>query len=120
MKADKALVVVVCPPLAARFQGKGGIQYKLHANDRVVAVNTMGTYSFAYLDPGDYLLVSQTETANGFHINLEAGKDYYFLQDTFMGLEASLNPYQTFEGIGDVRTRRRLSCRMENQMRGVR
>jgi len=86
MKADKALVVVVCPPLAARFQGKRGIQYKLHANDRVVAVNTMGTYSFAYLDPGDYLLVSQTETANGFHINLEAGKDYYFLQDTFMGV----------------------------------
>jgi hypothetical protein len=84
LKADKALVVVVCPPLAARFEGKG-VQYKLHANDQVVAVNKMGTYSFAYLDPGDYLLVSQTENASGFHIKLEAGKDYYFLQDTFMG-----------------------------------
>jgi hypothetical protein len=84
LKPDKALVVVVCPPLAARFEG-GGIQYKLHANDRVVAVNRMGTYSFAYLDPGDYLLVSQTENASGFGMKLEAGKDYYFLQDTFTG-----------------------------------
>jgi hypothetical protein len=84
LKPDKALVVIVCPPLAARYEGKG-IQYKLHANDRVVAVNKMGTYSFAYLDPGDYLLVSQTENASGFRMNLEAGKDYYLLQDTFMG-----------------------------------
>lgn len=45
----------------------------------------MGTYNFAYLDPGDYLLVSQTENASGFHITLEAGKDYYFFQDTFLG-----------------------------------
>jgi hypothetical protein len=84
LKPDKALVVVVCPPLAARYEGKG-VQYKLHANDQVVAVNKMGTYSFAYLDPGDYLLVSQTENASGFHMKLEAGKDYYVLQDTFMG-----------------------------------
>ncbi len=84
LKPDKALVVVVCPPLAARYEGQG-IQYKLHANDQVVAVNRMGTYSFAYLDPGEYELVSQTENASGFKINLEAGKDYYFLQDTFMG-----------------------------------
>ncbi len=84
LKPEKALVVVVCPPLAARYEGKG-VQYKLHANDQVVAVNKMGTYSFAYLDPGDYLLVSQTENASGFHMSLEAGKDYYFLQDSFMG-----------------------------------
>lgn len=84
LKPDKALVVVVAPPLAARFEGQG-IQYKLHANDQVVAVNKMGTYSFAYLDPGDYLLVSQTENASGFRMKLDAGKDYYFLQDTFMG-----------------------------------
>ena len=84
LKADKALVVVVCPPLAARFEGKG-IQFKLHANDQVVAVNKEGTYSFAYLDPGEYELVSQAENASGFKMNLEAGKDYYFLQDTFMG-----------------------------------
>lgn len=85
VKPDKALVVVVCPPLAARYQGKGN-QFKLHANDQVVAVNKMGTYSFVYLDPGDYLLVSQIENASGFRIKLEAGKDYYFLQDTFMGM----------------------------------
>ncbi len=83
-KPDKALVVVVCPPLAARNAGKGN-QYKLHANDRVVAVNKMGTYSFTYLDPGDYLLVSQAENASGLRMKLEAGKDYYFLQDTFTG-----------------------------------
>ena len=84
LKPDKALVVVVCPPLAARFEGKG-IQFKLHANDHVVAVNKEGTYGFAYLDPGEYELVSQAENASGFKMNLEAGKDYYFLQDTFMG-----------------------------------
>ena len=84
VKPDKALVVVVCPPLAARYAGKGN-QFKLHANDRVIAVNKMGTYSLAYLDPGEYLLVSQTENASGIKLHLEAGKDYYFLQNTFMG-----------------------------------
>lgn len=84
MKSDKALVVVVCPPLAARYSGKGN-QFKLHANDQVVAVNRMGTYGFAYLDPGNYKLVSQSENANGMDVNLEAGKDYYFLQNVFMG-----------------------------------
>jgi hypothetical protein len=85
IKPEKALVVVVCPALAARHQGKGN-QYKLHANDNVIAVNKMGTYGFAYLDPGEYQLVSQTENASGFRMNLEAGKGYYFLQDTFTGM----------------------------------
>jgi hypothetical protein len=84
VKPDKALVVVVCPPTAARNQGLSN-QIKLHANDQVIAVNRMGTYSFAYLDPGDYLLVTQTENASGFQMKLEAGKDYYFFQDIFMG-----------------------------------
>ena len=84
LKPDKALVVVACPPLAARYAGQGN-QFKLHANDRVIAVNRMGTYSFAYLDPGKYKLVSQSENANGFDMDLEAGKDYYFLQNTFQG-----------------------------------
>jgi hypothetical protein len=84
LKPDKALVVVVCPPLAARYAGQG-IQFKLHANDHVIAVNKMGTYAFAYLDPGKYRLVSQSENADGFEMQLEAGKDYYFLQNTFMG-----------------------------------
>jgi hypothetical protein len=84
IKPDKALVVVVCPPTAARAQGMG-FQLKLHANDQVIAVNRQGTYSFAYLDPGDYLLATQTENASGFQMKLEAGKDYYFFQDIFMG-----------------------------------
>ncbi len=84
VKPDKATLVVVCPPLAARYSGKGN-QFKLHANDQVVAVNKAGTYSFAYMDPGRYLLVSQSENANGFEMELEAGKTYYFLQNTFQG-----------------------------------
>lgn len=84
LKPDKALVVVVCPPLAARYSG-GGNQFKLHANDEVVAVNKMGTYSIAYLTPGKYRLVSQSENAHGMELELEAGKDYYFLQNVWMG-----------------------------------
>jgi hypothetical protein len=84
LKPDKALVVVVCPPLDARSAGHG-VQYKFHANDEVVAVNLMGTYYFCYLDLGEYQLVSQTENASGFRMKLEAGQDYYFLQNTFMG-----------------------------------
>jgi hypothetical protein len=85
VKPDKATVVVVCPPLAARYAGKGN-QFKLHANDQVVAVNREGTYSFAYLEPGKYRLVSQAEDANGFEMELEAGHEYYFLQNTFQGV----------------------------------
>lgn len=83
-KPDKATLVVVCPPLAARDTGKGN-QFKLHANDHVVAVNKAGTYSIVYLDPGRYRLVSQSENANGFEMQLEAGKTYYFLQNTYQG-----------------------------------
>lgn len=81
---DKALVVVVCPASAARFAGKG-IQYKVHANDQVIAVNKEGTYSFHYLDPGEYQLVSQASNASGFTMQLEAGKEYYFLQNKLGG-----------------------------------
>ena len=85
VKPDQATVVVVCPALAARNAGRGN-QFKLHANDRVVAVNRMGTYNFAYLDPGEYRLVSQAEGANGFEMELEAGHEYFFLQNTFQGV----------------------------------
>jgi hypothetical protein len=84
-RADKATIVVVCPPLAARDSGKGN-QFKLHANDRVVAVNKAGTYSFAYLEPGRYRLISRSANANGFEMELEGGKTYYFLQNTFQGV----------------------------------
>ena len=83
-KPDQALVVAVCPSLAARYAG-AGIQFKMHANDKVIAVNKWGTYSFAYLDPGDYLIASQTENVVGVKLKLEAGKEYYFFQNTFMG-----------------------------------
>ena len=91
LKTDKATIVVVCPPLAARYSGKGR-QYKLHANDHVIAVNRPGTYSFAYLDPGKYRLASQAENANGFEIELQAGQVCYFLQNTF---QADLDGGQT-------------------------
>ena len=84
VKADKATVVVVCPALEARYAARGN-QFKLHANDHVIAVNRAGTYSIAYVDPGKYKLVSQSENANGFEIQLEGGKEYYFLQNTFQG-----------------------------------
>jgi hypothetical protein len=78
---DKALVVVVAQTPSARISGKG-TQVKLHANDRVVAVNKQGTWAFAYLDPGEYLLVSQADNANGLRMTIEAGQAYYFLQNT--------------------------------------
>jgi hypothetical protein len=84
VQAEKAIVVVVCPALETRFTARGN-QFKLHANDRVIAVNRAGTYSFAYLDPGKYKLISQSVNANGFEMQLEAGKEYYFLQNTFQG-----------------------------------
>ncbi len=84
LKPDKALVVVVCPTLAARHAGKGN-QFKLHANDRVIAVNRMGTYGFAYLDPGKYRVAAQTENASAIDLELQAGKEYYFLQNVFFG-----------------------------------
>ena len=90
-RADKALVVVVCPPVKPNDVGRSG-QFKFHANDRVVAVNEEGTYSFVYLDPGEYVLASQAENASGFRMALEAGKDYYFMQNMFMGM---MNPKTT-------------------------
>ena len=84
VKPDKATVVVACPPLAPRYAGKGN-QFKVHANDQIVAVNRQGTYSFIYLDPGRYRLVSQSENADGFEMQLEAGHQYFFLQNTFIG-----------------------------------
>jgi hypothetical protein len=85
VKADRATVLVVCPPLAARDEDKGN-QFKLHANDEIIAVNKAGTYSFAYLLPGKYRLVSQSVDASGFEINLEAGHEYFFLQNIFQGV----------------------------------
>jgi|SRR5580658_6675202 hypothetical protein len=54
-------------------------------NGKVIAVNEMGTYSIAYVDPGKYSLISQSDDANGFEMDLEAGKTYYFIQETVIG-----------------------------------
>ena len=78
---DKALVVVVSPKIPSEESS----QIKVHANDRVVLVNKTGTYGFFYLDPGEYVLASQAGNATAIRMTLEAGKDYYFLQDMFMG-----------------------------------
>ncbi len=85
VKPDKATIVVVCPPLIARETGYG-TEVKLRANGKVIAVNDMGTYSIAYLDPGKYSLISQSDNANGFEMDLEAGKTYYFIQETVIGV----------------------------------
>lgn len=88
-KPDKATVVVVCPTLAAHRIGSGS-RFRLFADDDVIAVNRLGTYSFAYLDPGRYRLVSQQQNASGFEIDLEPGQRYFFLQNTFQnGLSAA-------------------------------
>lgn len=80
VKPDKATIVVVCPEYHSGLLPRR-VQFKLHANDHVVAVNTIGTYSIAYLEPGKYRLVSQRDDANGFEMELEAGHKYYFLQN---------------------------------------
>jgi hypothetical protein len=84
LKPDKATVVVVCPRIR-NYDPAFGNQFKLHANDRVIAVNQEGTYSIAYVEPGKYHLVSQSVNANGFDMELEAGRAYYFLQNIFAG-----------------------------------
>lgn len=84
VRPDKALVVVVCPWFPTGRSEPKIFQQKLHANDQVVAINKMGTYGFCYLDPGEYHLVSQATNATGFRMKLEAGKDYYFFQNTYI------------------------------------
>jgi hypothetical protein len=84
VEPNKALVVAACLPMVARSGGKG-YPFLLRANDRVIAVNMMGTYSYAYLDPGEYLIISQSKNSDGLRVKLEAGKDYYFLQDARFG-----------------------------------
>jgi hypothetical protein len=79
--ADKALVVVVCPQVP---QG-GTTQMKIHVGDKVELVNRSGTYGFFYLEPGDYQIASQAGNAVALQMKLEAGKEYYLLQEPFMG-----------------------------------
>jgi hypothetical protein len=81
-KPDKATLVIACPTLPGHRAGSG-VDFRLFAGDQVVAINRLGTYSFAYLQPGKYKLVSQGNNVNGFEMDLEAGREYFFLQNTF-------------------------------------
>jgi hypothetical protein len=85
VKPDKALVVVVCTYQFALNGGRGP-EFKIYANDQLILVNKEGTYGFAYLDPGEYQLVSkQFRFGSGIAAKLEGGKSYYFLQDIHGG-----------------------------------
>lgn len=78
---DKALVVVVCP----KVPSADTTQMKIHVGDKVELVNRSGTYGFFYLEPGEYQIASQAGNAVALQLTLEAGKDYYLLQEPFMG-----------------------------------
>jgi hypothetical protein len=90
VRGDKALVVVVCPAVDTADTGRGG-QYRLYANGQIVAVNKMGTYNYAFLDPGRYTLRSKAGNVGELVIELQAGKEYYFFQNTFMGFASAKN-----------------------------
>lgn len=94
LRAAKALVVVACPTGtgldAARtdkYQKWGGY---ILAGNKILALNAPGTYSFFYLDPGDYVLVSHVRTpgsaqsATGLELHLEAGKEYDLIQTIYI------------------------------------
>jgi hypothetical protein len=90
VRQDQALVIVVCPAVDTADTGKGG-QYRLYANGKIVAVNRMGTYNYVFLDPGRYTLMSKAGNVGELAIELKAGKEYYFFQNTFMGFASNKN-----------------------------
>jgi hypothetical protein len=83
LRPGQALIVVACPPINTRYSGKGNA--KLYLDDQVVAANEMGSYTFFYAEPGEHTLVSEMGNASALKMNFEAGKDYYFLQNTSIG-----------------------------------
>ena len=85
LRSDTALVVVTCPAtfFAQTETEKAGPGAFVQANDVVVGFNAPGTYTFFYLDPGEYFLASRAWHMGGLHMKLEAGKDYYFTQSLF-------------------------------------
>lgn len=95
VRADKALVVVASP-LGGTFRPVETKKWtpfyaKIVVNDQVVAANAPGTYAYFYLEPGEYLLVTQAMVekklvdTTGLRIKLEAGKDYYLMQTIYIG-----------------------------------
>ncbi len=95
LRPDKALVVVASP-LGGSFQPVEKNKWTpfyatILADDQLVAVNSPGSYSFFYLDPGEYLLLSEAmvgkrlQNVTGLRIKVEAGKDYYLMQTIYIG-----------------------------------
>lgn len=83
VKADKALIVIACPPINTRYSGKGNA--KIYLDESVVAANEMGSYTFFYAEPGEHTLIPEMGNASAIRMKFEAGKDYYFLQNTSIG-----------------------------------
>jgi hypothetical protein len=85
VKPDASLIVAVFPTGSM----SATTVHKLHANDKVILGNVSGTYSFAYLPPGEYQFASQCGTANGMKLKVEAGQAYYFVQSARASLKSA-------------------------------
>jgi hypothetical protein len=89
LRPDKALVVIARPARDMRALGNNKWSRwrwtpRIVINDEVVAATGPGTYTYLFLDPGEYLLVSMVMDAVGLRMKLEAGKDYYLIQQTYV------------------------------------
>jgi hypothetical protein len=85
---ESALVVIAAPTVDFGDAGRGG-QYRLYANRNIVAVNKTGTYAFFNLAPGTYSLLSKTGNISVLDVIVEAGKGYYFFENSFMGFSSA-------------------------------
>jgi len=63
--------------------GARGYAATILANDTLVGVTAPGTYTFFYLDPGEYFLGSLAHDFLGLRMKLEAGRDYYLTQTLY-------------------------------------
>ncbi len=85
LRPDKALVLVVSPATIMRqtpAEKRGGADF-IFSNGEPLSVNDAGTYSFFYLEPGEYFLLSVPSDQVGLRMKLEAGKDYYLTQTLY-------------------------------------
>jgi len=77
---DKALVIVMMPGTNPGDR-MGRVQFRVFVNGRVAFVNRMGTYCFAYLDPGDHIIASRYGDGGGLRMTLDAGQSYYLFDN---------------------------------------
>ena len=86
IKEDKALVYIVCPkPKKVLFVNTKGIKMRIYANQKQIGLNSAGTYTYVYLEPGEIDLISSFLGLSLVKIKLEAGKTYYFVQQIYIG-----------------------------------